>query len=318
MRALAARDRRALKFGASIVGAALLLFVGVLPALRAFATARDTLASERGLLARERDVVRGAPAAEAKLRAVEATLATFAYTTFDAAEPELATLEVARLIETIAKLSELDVRSAPLGIEVTADEITRLRVRVTGEADFAQLMLLLHRIESGPVLLRIDELAVRSDDRERSTTTETSPLLTFAITLSGTGLADRARLLRLDAEPMGMRQREDLPSETALLEALIDDPFRPGVNLPGSERGEETLPVDSAPNADARLAIMGTVVLPHDRGLVMAALGTEPPRLIRVGDRIGGLRLVRVEPGAAEFEDESGSRTIVRVPKPGA
>jgi hypothetical protein len=133
-------------------------------------------------------------------------------------------------------------------------------------------------------------------------------LLTFAITLSGTGLADRARLVRLDVEPMRMPQRADLPSETALLEALIDDPFRPGVNLPGSERSEEVLPAQPAPSADARLAIMGTVVLPRDRGLVMAALGADPPRLIRVGDRIGALRLVRVEPGAAEFEDESGSR----------
>jgi hypothetical protein len=151
MRSLTARDRRALKLGAVITGAALLLFAGLLPALREFATARNTLASERGLLARERDVVRGAPAREAKLRAAQATLAAFAHTTFDAAEPELATLEVARLIESIAKLGDLDnVRSAPLGIEVTDDEITRLRVRVTGEADFAQLMLLLQRIEAGP------------------------------------------------------------------------------------------------------------------------------------------------------------------------
>jgi hypothetical protein len=318
MRMLTSRDRRALRLGTIVIGAALVVSLGVLPGVRAFGAARDTLASEHRLLSRERDVVRSAPAAEASVRAAEHALATFADAAFDAAEPELATVEVARLIESIANLSGIaGVRSAPLGIELDEDEMTRLRVRVTGEADFGPLMLLLQRIEAGPALLRIEQLSV-SADRRAGRAADADPLLVFAITVSGTGLPDRARLIESSTAPVAMRRPETMPSEAALLEALVDDPFRPGVNLPGATQRAEPLAAEPAPAVVIRVVISGTVVLPDNRGLVMATWGTEPPRLIRVGDSIGGLRLVRVEPGAAEFEDEKGSRTTVHVPKPGA
>ena len=318
MRALTQRDRRAVMLGTALIGAALLLSFGVLPALGAFNAARDALATERGRLSRERAVVAAAPATEASLRRAERTLAAFAHTAFDAAEPELATLQVARLVETIASLSGTpEARTAPLGIELDDEEVTQLRVRVTGEAQFEQLMLLLHRIETGPALLRIDQLSVRTEDSRSSGGADAEALLAYTITVNATGLADRAQLVA-NAEPPAQEQSTaDAPSETALLAALIDDPFRPGVNVPRAAAQAEPVAAEPTEDTMARLAIVGTVVLPGNRGLVMATWGTEPPRLLRIGDRIGGLRLQRVERGAAEFEDEMGSKTVVRIPKPG-
>lgn len=317
MRTLTARERRIVAAGGGTVVVALIVTFGILPAVRAYTTARATLVAELDLLDREREAVQHSFATDAALRRAEHTLAALAHSVFDAAEPELATLEVARMVEAIAALSGVaNARNTPLGIELAEHDVTHLRVRTAGETGFAQLALLLQRIEAAPMLLLVEQLSVRAADNRVSAATG-EPMLAFAITIRAIGFADRRRLVSGENSQPAMPARTDGLSETALLAALIDDPFQPGLNVPGAVQDAETALPEFAGTAP-RIAVLGTVVLPDRKGLVMARWGSDPPRLVRVGERVGGVRLIRVEPGAAEFEGDDGETFLVRVPKPGA
>ena len=107
-----------------------------------------------------------------------------------------------------------------------------------------------------------------------------------------------------------------------LAAAVSKDPFhverrRPTARfrLPG-----EALPQDSVPaalDAGTRFQLIGTAVLAEGRGFAMCQWGTEPPRLVRVGERVGDLTLRVVDRGRATFTDGNGRRMEVRVPKAG-
>jgi hypothetical protein len=106
-----------------------------------------------------------------------------------------------------------------------------------------------------------------------------------------------------------------------VLAAVNKDPFhaerrRPAVRfrLPG-----ESAPSDSlTPAAGAGLfQLIGTAVLPEGRGFAMCQWGTESPKLVRVGERVGDLMLKVVARGRATFVDATGRTREVRVPKAG-
>jgi len=109
----------------------------------------------------------------------------------------------------------------------------------------------------------------------------------------------------------------------ARLAAAVDrDPFhperrRPAVRfrLPG-----EALPADSAAaaaGATGPFLLIGTAVLSEGGGFAMCQWGSEPAKLVRVGERVGNLTLELVARGRATFVDAAGRRTEVRVPKAG-
>jgi hypothetical protein len=107
-----------------------------------------------------------------------------------------------------------------------------------------------------------------------------------------------------------------------VLAAVNKDPFhaerrRPAVRfrLPG-----ESAPSDSltpATGAGNLFQLIGTAVLPEGRGFAMCQWGTESPKLVRVGERVGDLTLKNVARGRATFVDATGRTREVRVPKAG-
>jgi hypothetical protein len=315
---LKTRDRRALIAGGTLIAAALVLTFVVLPSVRSFSTARQELSMERSLLDREIRAVAQAGDAAKALRLAEGELGRLATASFDGSEPALATGELARHVEAIGALTGVTpLHIEPLGAQGGTSGTSRVRIRTAGTTTYGSLIVLLHRIETAPVPMSIEQFAVRLSDGVPEDE-DVEPLLAFTLVVQALALEDRARIATFDrADHAQHTSGDELVSEAAIIASLTDDPFQPGVNVPGrtpSFAATKTGPV--TPPGSIRL--VGTVALPENRSVVMAQWGTEPARIVRIGEQIGALVLRRVEPGSAEFEDESGSRLTVRVPKPGA
>ncbi len=110
--------------------------------------------------------------------------------------------------------------------------------------------------------------------------------------------------------------RRGYPAEVVVAAAL-EDPFRPApVAQPAAAVPVGAVPEPvSAPAAPVRL--VGTMVFPDGRAAAVCQLGSEPARIVRVGEAIGGYTVARVEPGRAILTGPGG-RLELSVPKPGA
>lgn len=62
------------------------------------------------------------------------------------------------------------------------------------------------------------------------------------------------------------------------------------------------------------LRLVGTAVSDEGGGFAMCQLGSDPPRILRVGETMGGLTLRSVLRGKAEFTREDGSALTLAVP----
>lgn len=147
----------------------------------------------------------------------------------------------------------------------------------------------------------------------------------------GAGVAGRAawRALRLDDLPQAPVPRIDVttPRTAAELDfvdlapAVDLNPFRPerapsSVRYvpPGMVGDTAALP----PSRASTVKLVGTVTATDGGGFAMCQVGDETPRIVRVGQTIGGLTLEKIEQGAALFVSASGERIELRVPKVGS
>jgi hypothetical protein len=99
-----------------------------------------------------------------------------------------------------------------------------------------------------------------------------------------------------------------------VLAALDKDPFHPQRRRPArrlQSAGGNVIPVALS------VQVIGTAVLPDGHGFAMCAWGGAPPRIVRVGERIGEWTLRAVSQGAAEFTSSTGVNAVVRIAKPG-
>lgn len=110
------------------------------------------------------------------------------------------------------------------------------------------------------------------------------------------------------------------PTPPALRRSAVEaNPFRP-------ERGPAALafrmPSDQADTpvvsiARSPLRLIGTAVLPGNRGFAMCQVGSETPKLVRLGEQVGGYTLTAVAQGAATFTTTTGTTLDLQVPKAG-
>jgi hypothetical protein len=154
------RDRRALQAGGGIiVGAVLLALVG-LPAVRSFAAVRADVSDQRDLLRREHAVIARARATDSALTSARQRLGALAFVAFDGDEPALATRELASYVELMASVTGVaPLRTDPIGFESIAEGVSTVRIRVSGNAAYQQFMLLLHRVETSPQLMHVEQIA---------------------------------------------------------------------------------------------------------------------------------------------------------------
>jgi hypothetical protein len=103
-------------------------------------------------------------------------------------------------------------------------------------------------------------------------------------------------------------------------DALDNDPFDPDRQLPEAYAAADPAPEIAGPPPVpvAVVRLLGTVVLPGGRSFAVYQLPSQAPQTLRVGERIGTLTLVAVEPGRAIFRDADGRRVELHLPKAGA
>lgn len=114
----------------------------------------------------------------------------------------------------------------------------------------------------------------------------------------------------------------------ALVAALESGPFHPERRRPA---GRFRLPGDVVPVAEApppamaepaapppQVQLIGTAVAPGGKSFAMVQLGSEPPKLVRIGEKVGDLTLRQVEQGRAVFVSAAGARVEVNANKAGS
>lgn len=104
----------------------------------------------------------------------------------------------------------------------------------------------------------------------------------------------------------------------AALKAVERDPFHPARRAPDRRYVLFDDPEGSpfAPEARATevvLLLLGTAVA-EGGGFAMCQLGSDPPRIARIGETVGGYTLRSVARGAARFTREDGSPITLTVP----
>jgi hypothetical protein len=108
-------------------------------------------------------------------------------------------------------------------------------------------------------------------------------------------------------------------SLTRILAALDKDPFHPARRRPAHRLqvpgGNDVVPIVA--ERGLMVQVIGTAVAADGSGFAMCAWGGAPPRIVRIGERVGDWTLRSVTPGAAEFTSPTGATTVVRIAKVG-
>lgn len=171
LRALAARDRRAVLIGLAVLVPALLYMAAVRPYRAALGELRERAAAERALLEREEALLAAAPSLSGSVDSAHELARRAAQRLIHAPNLPLAEAELTGMLETIAALSsvllqEMRAVEAPgaTGADRAEDAapgtLVPLRLAVRGESDLEGVLTFLQRIEQNPLLLRIAELSI--------------------------------------------------------------------------------------------------------------------------------------------------------------
>ncbi|HEX8244132.1 MAG TPA: type II secretion system protein GspM [Longimicrobium sp.] len=162
---LTPRDRNAITLGAAVLVPALAWTFAIAPYLHALQAARQKLDDERALLRRELVLLaeaRSYPQTFAdgarKLLAVAPRLA-------GGNDDAAAGAAVAGYVRRLAQMGGANVtRVDPGPARDAGGGITALPVAVIGEADLEGVMTFLQMLETGPKLVRVDELRIEAQD----------------------------------------------------------------------------------------------------------------------------------------------------------
>ena len=107
------------------------------------------------------------------------------------------------------------------------------------------------------------------------------------------------------------------PPRVNIAAAVDADPFNPARQRPTEVYmlpGEMVVPAATPRNEQLR--VLGTVVNTAGSGFAMCQLGSQPPTIVRVGEKIGPYTLKRVVRGSATFAGPAGD-IVIDAPQPG-
>jgi hypothetical protein len=120
--------------------------------------------------------------------------------------------------------------------------------------------------------------------------------------------------------PLGPRSGGATEEQAGEAVTIASDPFR-------ADRGppKATLVLAGTPASDVTppgsaqaLVLIGTAVFPNGGGFATCQVGSEPARLVRIGESLAGYTLRAVAQGRATFRAESGEDVEVRVARTGS
>lgn len=159
------RDRKAIRLGAAILVPGLLWAFALAPYLQALQSQQARLADERGLLARELELLGQARGFRGAFDRGARTLLAVAPRLTGGDDDAAAGAAVAGYVRRLAQMGGANVtRVDPGPARDAGGGLAALPVAVTGEADLEGLMTLLQMLETGPKLVRVDQLKIEAQD----------------------------------------------------------------------------------------------------------------------------------------------------------
>lgn len=103
-----------------------------------------------------------------------------------------------------------------------------------------------------------------------------------------------------------------------IMDAVNNDPFHPLRRRPAHRlQPAGGIVVAAVADHGLNVQVIGTAVGANGGGFAMCAWGGEPPRVVRIGERVGDWTLRSVTPGAAQFTSPTGASVVVRIAKAG-
>ncbi len=161
---LAPGDRRAVLLGLGVMVSAVVIIFGVRPSYRALTDARERLAVERGVLARELQLLESAAVLPKHIEEALRKTAAVDLRLLEAPSRILAEGQLTDLLESSAVLSRVLLREiesiAPARGEEPPPGTETLRLSVSGESDLEGVLTFLDALESGLLLIRVTGLAL--------------------------------------------------------------------------------------------------------------------------------------------------------------
>ena len=182
------RDRRALAIGAFLIVPVLGWRMIVRPYADALTKTRDQLVVQRRLLARELELLASANRYPAELSRAERALNGVAPRLFTGPDDVTATAALAYYVSDQVRKARLVIQQVEThNAEPAADGVIRLDMTVRAEGDLEGIVTLLRRLESGPKLVRVEQITVEASAGQTlgAMPEAESEALSFAATFRG-------------------------------------------------------------------------------------------------------------------------------------
>jgi hypothetical protein len=158
---MTSRDRRALTWGAAILVPSLFFVFGVKPYIAALSDAKQQLSVERETLARERAAIDAAHHNPQLRQKADSAMHAVTPRLFQGRDDVMASAELASYLGDVARENRVWLQDAATRPAVQSPGGVRaLRVEMRAESDLRGVLAMLHSLETGGKLVRIDRLDI--------------------------------------------------------------------------------------------------------------------------------------------------------------
>jgi hypothetical protein len=301
-------------------------FLVVRPVATSFAELSNRVSRERDLYRRESTLLRERPLLEAAFRHSAALLLEQSPGLFDGRDTVTAAAALVSYVTGHAASHRVFVQSSESGgSTIGEDGILRIGVEVRAVSDVAGLLAWLRALERGQKLLRVSQLTVLPAAELGSSNPGAGSEL-LGLTLVAEGFALHEFMLPTAAasadstRPRPTAASRLVPESREPNAALTADPFRPDrrpAPVPFRMPGEALPGAEAEPPAPVQAIVLIGTAVSDGGGFAMCQIGSEPARLVRLGERLAGYTLRSVGQGRATFRTETGQVIEVRVARAG-
>ncbi|MBI3567539.1 MAG: type II secretion system protein M [Gemmatimonadetes bacterium] len=186
-RRMSTRDRRALWLGALVVVPVLAWRAVVAPVAAGVQRAHDDAATQRGLLAREKALLRDAPLLPARAKHVAERAAVMAPRLFNDADTVAASAALSAFVRDAARSAGLRVTQTDAApVEIRGAGVVALGVDTRVEGTFGAIVSWLDQLESGERVLTVERFEVTATGTSEGTIAASARVRGFGARLGRT------------------------------------------------------------------------------------------------------------------------------------
>ena len=164
---ITARDRRFLIVGAIAVGLFLVLNYAVLPVYESIMFKRKDIALKEITLQKYQRKIEPQGALRKKLAEVQRRSREVEQSLLKGVTTSLAAADIQRIVDTVARKSQVSIKSVKVLDASARDVLTTIPVQVTFDGDLGRTCAFMRSIESNAKLLAIQEMKIRVRNRRK-------------------------------------------------------------------------------------------------------------------------------------------------------